>query len=169
MNRLLAYSTVGTPDYIAPEVLSKKANSSNGYGKEVDWWSVGVIFYEMLVGYTPFYSETPKETCEKIVNWQANFKIPKDAGISKDAQSLIYRLINTAEVRLGYLYGADEIKIHPFFKGFDWKNISNMKSYFIPEIKNDWDTKYFDKIKEVDPFYPDNYRIKLNRKVNINI
>ena len=61
--RRLAYSTVGTPDYIAPEVLLKK-----GYGLECDFWSVGAIMYEMLVGYPPFYSDEPMTTCRKIVH-----------------------------------------------------------------------------------------------------
>ncbi len=65
-----AYSKVGTPDYIAPEVLLfKKILTNNGYSETVDWWSLGVIFFEMLVGYPPFYSEDPTETCKKILNW----------------------------------------------------------------------------------------------------
>ncbi|KAJ6981516.1 serine/threonine-protein kinase tricorner-like [Populus alba x Populus x berolinensis] len=60
--RMLAYSTVGTPDYIAPEVLLKK-----GYGMECDWWSIGAIMYEMLVGYPPFYSDDPMSTCRKVI------------------------------------------------------------------------------------------------------
>ena len=60
-----AYSMVGTPDYIAPEVLSKK-----GYGVECDWWSLGAIMYEMVLGYPPFYSEDPMVTCSKIINWR---------------------------------------------------------------------------------------------------
>ena len=56
---------VGTPDYIAPEVLSKK-----GYGMECDWWSLGAIMYEMMLGYPPFYSEDPMVTCSKIINWR---------------------------------------------------------------------------------------------------
>ncbi|KAM3402159.1 hypothetical protein ACQJBY_006232 [Aegilops geniculata] len=62
--RTLAYSTVGTPDYIAPEVLLKK-----GYGMECDWWSLGAIMYEMLVGYPPFYSDEPMTTCRKEHIW----------------------------------------------------------------------------------------------------
>ena len=61
--RVLAYSNVGTPDYTAPEVLQQK-----GYSKECDWWSVGVIMFEMLVGYPPFCSETQRETYHKIIN-----------------------------------------------------------------------------------------------------
>ena len=59
-NRLIAYSTVGTPDYIAPEVFSQ-----NGYGEEADWWSIGVMFFEMVVGFPPFFSENPSDTCKK--------------------------------------------------------------------------------------------------------
>ncbi|XP_050888479.1 uncharacterized protein LOC127093571 [Lathyrus oleraceus] len=68
-----AYSTVGTLDYMAPKVLLKK-----GYGIECDWWSLGAIMYEMLVGYTPFCSDDPRMTCRKIVNWRACLKFPEE-------------------------------------------------------------------------------------------
>lgn len=68
-----AYSTVGTPDYIAPEVLMKM-----GYGMECDWWSVGAIMYEMMVGYPPFYSDDPMTTCRKIVNWRSTLRFPPE-------------------------------------------------------------------------------------------
>jgi len=60
----LAYSTVGTPDYIAPEIFGGKT----GYTETVDWWSLGVILFEMLVGYAPFSSDDPSLTCQKILN-----------------------------------------------------------------------------------------------------
>ncbi|VAH09167.1 unnamed protein product [Triticum turgidum subsp. durum] len=66
-----AYSTVGTPDYIAPEVLLKK-----GYGMECDWWSLGAIMYEMLVGYPPFYSEDPMSTCRKVCLSHSSYLLP---------------------------------------------------------------------------------------------
>ena len=70
-DRKLQYSTVGTPDYIAPEVLYQK-----GYDSSVDFWSLGVILFEMVVGYPPFYSEDQKLTCQKIMNWKQNFRFP---------------------------------------------------------------------------------------------
>jgi serine/threonine kinase 38 len=67
-SRQLAYSTVGTPDYIAPEVFGQQ-----GYDETVDWWSVGVILFEMLVGYPPFFSDEPSITCQKIIHWKKSF------------------------------------------------------------------------------------------------
>lgn len=146
-NRIWAYSTVGTPDYIAPEVFGNK-----GYGQEVDWWSIGVILFEMMVGYPPFFADTPSDTCQKIIKWEKYFSIPNDAKLSNNAISLIKSLVSPAEKRLG-LNGCEEIKRHPFFKGIDWMNVRKLKAPFIPEIKNDWDTKYFDKFEETEPFY----------------
>ena len=83
-----AYSTVGTPDYIAPEVFMQ-----TGYGKECDWWSVGVIMFEMLIGYPPFCSETPTETYRKIMNFKETIQFPDDTPISDEAHDLIERLI----------------------------------------------------------------------------
>lgn len=157
-NRLLAYSTVGTPDYIAPEVFGQ-----SGYGMEVDWWSVGVILFEMLVGYPPFFSENPSDTCQKIVRWTKHFTIPVDANLSMEADSLIRKLVTHSDQRLGNK-GADEIKKHPFFRNFDWNKIHEMKAPFIPEIENDWDTKYFDKFTEQEPFYPPEKKNKKIRK-----
>ena len=116
-NRILAYSRVGTPDYIAPEVFGKK-----GYSQEIDWWSVGIIFYEMLIGYPPFFSDTPQLTCHKICHFKDYFNIPEECKISKNACDLIKKFITVPEKRLG-LNGIDDIKKHSFFNGFDWDNI----------------------------------------------
>lgn len=156
--RLMAFSTVGTPDYIAPEVFEK-----DGYGQEVDWWSIGVMFFEMVVGYPPFFSENPSDTCNKIVKWRQYFSIPPDANLSSEARSLIMKLVTSADKRLG-LNGVEEIKKHPFFKGVDWENIRNVKAPFIPDIKNDWDNKYFDKFPEQEPFYPPQQKKSKKRK-----
>jgi serine/threonine protein kinase len=71
-----AYSTVGTPDYITPEVLALQ-NGASGYSYTcaVDWWSLGVIMYECLVGYTPFYADNPVTTCRKILKWRQTLEV----------------------------------------------------------------------------------------------
>ncbi|XP_019433044.1 PREDICTED: serine/threonine-protein kinase 38-like [Lupinus angustifolius] len=142
--RTLAYSTVGTPDYIAPEVLLKK-----GYGMECDWWSLGAIMYEMLVGYPPFYSDEPMTTCRKIVNWQSHLKFPVEARLSPEAKDLISKLLCNVSHRLGSK-GADEIKAHPFFDGVEWNKLYQMEAAFIPEVKNELDTQNFEKFEESD-------------------
>ncbi|KAH6770075.1 AGC cGMP-dependent and protein kinase kinase family protein [Perilla frutescens var. hirtella] len=142
--RMLAYSTVGTPDYIAPEVLLKK-----GYGMECDWWSLGAIMYEMLVGYPPFYSDEPMSTCRKIVNWRTHLKFPEEAKLSPEAKDLICKLLCNVEKRLG-TRGADEIKAHPWFKGIDWDKLYQIKAAFIPEVNGELDTQNFEKFDESD-------------------
>nr|XP_023907544.1 serine/threonine-protein kinase tricorner [Quercus suber] len=142
--RTLAYSTVGTPDYIAPEVLLKK-----GYAMECDWWSLGAIMYEMLVGYPPFYSDDPMTTCRKIVNWRTHLKFPEEAKLSPEAKDLISKLLCNVSQRLGSK-GADEIKAHPWFKGIDWEKIYHMEAAFIPEVNDELDTQNFEKFEESD-------------------
>ncbi|KAJ9176460.1 hypothetical protein P3X46_011769 [Hevea brasiliensis] len=140
--RMLAYSTVGTPDYIAPEVLLKK-----GYGMECDWWSLGAIMYEMLVGYPPFYSDDPMSTCRKIVNWRTHLKFPEEAKLSPEAKDLISKLLCNVNERLGS-NGAVEIKAHTFFNGIEWDKLYTMEAAFIPEVKDELDTQNFEKFEE---------------------
>ncbi|KAE8679642.1 Detected protein of confused Function [Hibiscus syriacus] len=142
--RMLAFSTVGTPDYIAPEVLLKK-----GYGMECDWWSLGAIMFEMLVGYPPFYSDDPMTTCRKIVNWKNHLKFPEEAMLSPDAKDLISKLLCNVNQRLGS-NGAGEIKTHPWFRGVDWDGIYQMDAAFIPEVNDELDTQNFEKFDESD-------------------
>ena len=142
------YSCVGTAYYVAPEVLKKQ-----GYGPEIDWWSVGVIFFEMLVGYAPFCSKETQEVCYKVLNWKQFLKIPSKIKISDEAEDLICKLINNPKDRLG-LKGAEEIKKHPFFRGVDWDNIRNIKAPFIPKLKSEYDTSYFENYEAKEPFYP---------------
>ncbi|KAK9936998.1 hypothetical protein M0R45_013817 [Rubus argutus] len=141
--RMLAYSTVGTPDYIAPEVLLKK-----GYGMECDWWSLGAIMYEMLVGFPPFYSEEPMSTCRKIVNWRTHLKFPEEAKLSAEAKDLICKLLCNVEQRLG-TKGAYQIKAHPWFKGLQWDKLYQMEAAFLPEVNNELDTQNFEKFEEL--------------------
>ncbi|GFY95544.1 AGC (cAMP-dependent, cGMP-dependent and protein kinase C) kinase family protein [Actinidia rufa] len=143
--RKLAFSTVGTPDYIAPEVLLKK-----GYGMECDWWSLGAIMYEMLVGYPPFYADDPITTCRKIVHWRNHLKFPEDTKLTPEAKDLICRLLCDVEHRLG-TGGADQIKAHPWFKDIVWDKLYEMEAAFKPEVNGELDTQNFMKFDELDP------------------
>ncbi|KII95185.1 hypothetical protein PLICRDRAFT_149694 [Plicaturopsis crispa FD-325 SS-3] len=132
--RKLAYSTVGTPDYIAPEIFLQK-----GYGNECDWWSLGAIMFECLVGYPPFCSESTHETYQKIIQWQYHLVFPDDVHLSREAEDLIRRLITSPDRRLG----VDQIKSHPFFYGVDWDTIRHIDAPFVPNLRSITDTSYF--------------------------
>ncbi|KAB2027570.1 hypothetical protein ERO13_D05G041900v2 [Gossypium hirsutum] len=142
--RKLAFSTVGTPDYIAPEVLLKK-----GYGMECDWWSLGAIMYEMLIGYPPFYSDDPITTCRKIVHWKSHLRFPEDSRISHEAKDLICRLLCDVDHRLG-TGGAHQIKAHPWFNDVVWDKLYEMEAAFKPEVNGELDTQNFMKFDELD-------------------
>ncbi|KAG4393767.1 hypothetical protein GLYMA_03G164600v4 [Glycine max] len=157
--RTLAYSTVGTPDYIAPEVLLKK-----GYGMECDWWSLGAIMYEMLVGYPPFYSDDPMSTCRKIVNWKSHLRFPEEARLSPEAKDLISKLLCDVNQRLGS-NGADEIKAHPFFNGVEWDKLYQMEAAFIPEVNDELDTQNFEKFEESESQTHSSSRVSPWRKM----
>ncbi|SCU92487.1 LAFA_0F10924g1_1 [Lachancea sp. 'fantastica'] len=136
--RLMAYSTVGTPDYIAPEIFLYQ-----GYGQECDWWSLGAIMYECLIGWPPFCSETPQETYRKIMNFEQTLQFPDDIHISYEAEDLIRRFLTHADQRLGRHGGADEIKNHPFFRGVDWNSIRLVEAPYIPKLSSITDTRFF--------------------------
>jgi len=138
--RKLAYSTVGTPDYIAPEVFAQ-----TGYGQECDWWSLGVIMYECLVGYPPFYADHPMSTCRKIVNWKKTLLFPEEACLSRNAKDLIKRLICGRKDRLSF----DEIKEHAFFKNVNWDSLRDDKAAIVPRVTSDIDTQNFDKFEDL--------------------
>ncbi|KAI9283475.1 serine/threonine-protein kinase orb6 [Umbelopsis sp. AD052] len=135
--RALAYSTVGTPDYIAPEIFLQQ-----GYGQECDWWSLGTIMFECLCGYPPFCSENPHETYRKIINWRETLYFPDDQPLSREAEDLIRRLICNPDQRLGR-NGADEIKAHPFFYGVNWDKIRSLPAPHVPQLRSITDTSYF--------------------------
>uniref|UniRef100_F1KYX3 non-specific serine/threonine protein kinase n=1 Tax=Ascaris suum TaxID=6253 RepID=F1KYX3_ASCSU len=147
--RAIAYSTVGTPDYIAPEIFQP-----NGYTKSCDWWSLGVIMYEMLIGYPPFCSETPQETYRKVVNWQQTLIFPPEMPISIDAKTTIKKFCSEAEHRLGHSGGVEELKESPFFKGVDWMNIRRNPAPIRIEVKSIDDTSNFDDFPDADLAIP---------------
>uniref|UniRef100_H2T8X4 non-specific serine/threonine protein kinase n=1 Tax=Takifugu rubripes TaxID=31033 RepID=H2T8X4_TAKRU len=128
----------GTPEYIAPEVILRQ-----GYGKPVDWWAMGVILYEFLVGCVPFFGDTPEELFGQVVSDEIIWPEGDDA-LPTDAQDLITSLLKQNPLeRLG-TGGASEVKQHPFFLGFDWTGLLRQKAEFIPQLEAEDDTSYFD-------------------------
>uniref|UniRef100_A0A3P8R3H7 non-specific serine/threonine protein kinase n=1 Tax=Astatotilapia calliptera TaxID=8154 RepID=A0A3P8R3H7_ASTCA len=128
----------GTPEYIAPEVILRQ-----GYGKPVDWWAMGIILYEFLVGCVPFFGDTPEELFGQVVSDEIIWPEGEDA-LPVDAQDLITRLLRQNPLdRLG-TGGASEVKQHPFFLGLDWNGLLRQKAEFIPQLEAEDDTSYFD-------------------------
>lgn len=128
----------GTPEYLAPELLL-----GQGYTKTVDWWTLGVLLYEMLTGLPPFYDENTNEMYRKIL--QDPLQFPTD--IDRDAKSLLTRLLDRDPARRLGAGGASEIKAHRFFETVDWKRLLQKKIQptFRPNVVNAMDTANFDK------------------------
>uniref|UniRef100_A0A8C5GU29 non-specific serine/threonine protein kinase n=1 Tax=Gouania willdenowi TaxID=441366 RepID=A0A8C5GU29_GOUWI len=145
-------TAVGTPDYISPEVL-KSQGGDGFYGRECDWWSVGVFIFEMLVGDTPFYADSLVGTYSKIMDHKNSLNFPDDVEISKDAKNIICAFLTDREVRLGR-NGVEEIKRHPFFKNDQWTfdTIRDTVAPVVPELSSDIDTSNFDEIEDDKAF-----------------
>lgn len=129
----------GTPEFLAPEVLT-----DNNYTRSVDWWGLGVLIYEMLVGESPFPGDDEEEVFDSIVNDDVRY--PRF--LSPDSVSLIQKLLQkNPEMRLGAgQEDAAEIKRHKFFQGVDWDVLlaKTMKPPFVPVIKAAKDVSNFD-------------------------
>mmetsp|Transcript_101616 Transcript_101616/g.152274 ORF Transcript_101616/g.152274 Transcript_101616/m.152274 type:complete len:540 (+) Transcript_101616:193-1812(+) len=140
--REMAYSTVGTPDYIAPEVLAAQ-NGASGYSytTAVDWWSLGVIMFECLVGYTPFYAEDPVTTCRKILRWRQCLEMPAEtkSQLSAECVDFLSCLLAGPESRIGsskngteFQNGFKQVVQHKWFTGFDWEDLPKREGPLLP-------------------------------------
>ncbi|XP_071703126.1 probable serine/threonine protein kinase IRE4 isoform X2 [Rutidosis leptorrhynchoides] len=130
-------SAAGTPDYLAPEIL---LGTEHGYA--ADWWSVGVILFELITGTPPFNSDHPERIFYNILNAKIPWpSIPDE--MSVEAQDMINRfLIHDPNQRLGS-HGSSEVKAHPFFKGVNWDTLAMQKVAFVPQPDGIDDTSYF--------------------------
>lgn len=139
-------TAVGTPDYISPEVLQSQGGEGV-YGRECDWWSVGVFLYEMLVGDTPFYADSLVGTYSKIMDHRNSLHFPNDIEISHNAKSLICGFLTDRTRRLGR-NGVEEIKSHSFFQNDQWTfdNLRDCVPPVVPELAGDDDTSNFDDV-----------------------
>ncbi|KAH8865834.1 Serine/threonine-protein kinase CBK1 isoform 3 [Schistosoma japonicum] len=139
-NRRCAQSLVGTPNYIAPEILRRQ-----DYGQACDWWSVGVILYEMLVGQPPFLAQTAADTQIRVVQWYKYLKLPGEPRLKADASNLIRQLLRDPVDRL-----SDPVKIksHPFFDSVVWDKLVHQIPPYVPTIRDELDTSNFDPVDD---------------------
>ncbi|OZC05846.1 hypothetical protein X798_07178 [Onchocerca flexuosa] len=136
-----SHSLVGTDNYMAPEVIR-----GTGHTQLCDWWSVGVILYEMVFGRPPFLSEDRYETQYKIVKWRQYLDLNNRTGekLSLECIDVIRRLCCEQEDRLGCINGAEDIKIHHWFKGIDFSTLRSTRAEYIPRVEHAEDTSNFD-------------------------
>ncbi|XP_072443309.1 citron Rho-interacting kinase-like isoform X2 [Chiloscyllium punctatum] len=132
---------VGTPDFMAPEVLTvTNGDGCSSYGVECDWWSLGVIAYEMIYGRSPFVEGTSAKTISNIRNFQRTLKFPEEPKTSEEFYDLLQSLLCGAKERLNY----EGLICHPFFTNINWNNIRNIPPPFVPTLETDDDVSNFD-------------------------
>lgn len=171
----MAYSVVGTNNYMAPEVLK-----SDGYDHACDWWSLGVILFEMVYGYPPFSSRSRQTTRTRILQWKSHLRLPSSPRISSQATHFIRSLLCDRKERLGSpsrrshlsqsshlrksdgrnfdpnieLDGANELKAHPWFTDVDFEAIHLQTPPFVPDLRSETDTRYFEDNIDDNPLPP---------------
>lgn len=149
-----SFTVCGTPEYLAPEIIK-----SEGHQKSADWWAFGILIYEMLVGYPPFFDHNPYKIYKKVV--QGDYTIPED--LNREAADLIRKLLTRQpEARLGSS-SSEEVKRHEWFEGVDFETVfrKEIPTPWVPSLKSDEDTSSFADYPEDSSFF-----VPASEKVN---
>lgn len=136
------YTLCGTPEYLAPEIIR---GQRRGYCKAVDWWAIGILIYEMLVGFPPFYDRQPIGIYRKVLG--GLLELP--AFLSVEAKDIIRKLLNPhISSRLGIADNGQSIIKHPFFEGIDLDGIlmGRIAPPWVPPLRNQKDITFFQKV-----------------------
>ncbi|XP_054883322.1 citron rho-interacting kinase isoform X1 [Poeciliopsis prolifica] len=150
-NKTVASATVpvGTQDFLSPEVLTAiNGGSQSTYGVECDWWSLGVIAYEMIYAKSPFSDATSTKTINNILNFQRYLKFPEEPHASKQFVDLVQSLVCGARERLGY----QGLRCHAFFSNVDWNNLRQVPPPFVPALHAEDDTSNFEEPEQAAPW-----------------
>uniref|UniRef100_A0A9J7XGD3 Citron Rho-interacting kinase n=1 Tax=Cyprinus carpio carpio TaxID=630221 RepID=A0A9J7XGD3_CYPCA len=132
---------LGTQDFLAPEILSTlNGGPTCSYGPESDWWSLGVIAYELIYMKSPFADGTSTKTINNIMNFQRFLKFPEEPKASAQFVDLLQSLLCGSRERLGY----EGLRSHPFFSSVDWTNLRHALPPFVPSLRSEDDTSNFE-------------------------
>ena len=137
---------VGTADYIAPEVIKGQAHTFR-----LDFWSLGIIVYELLTGSLPFNADSPEQIFRNALARHIEYPPigTEDGQITPEAHSFIEALLQPEPYQRLGSNGIQEIKDHPFFDGLDWDTVMTQQAPFLP-VGRDIDTIYFPKANDKD-------------------